>query len=191
MKSRQVEPSWRLRDRGTSNKDIHKEEHKEILVQAHYSILRGIGSKVKRRMSVENYNIKLVSQLWIGIRNCFFLSNESAVQALKDEIQYWDVEKAGSWNQFTDGLQRLYSRLDIAAGARSFTPSDKLHKLRNVLCKLDSEKEKAICNQVKIMVDSDQAGTTSLACYEKCFTFADKRMKLLIITWYLSCRPFR
>ena len=154
-------------------KDVDlKLRHELIMKQARYAVYRSLGDTIKREIAKENYNTAR-----IAVRSCFYLRDESTIQQIRDATMNWDLEKAGSWDAFTDGLERFYSRLDIIAGDRSFTLSDKLHKLRSVLYKLDGEKEKQIFNQLEIMVDSSEKDPKAL--YEQCFKFADKRMKLL------------
>ena len=74
---------------------------------------------------------------------------------IRDDITKWDLEKAGGWNPFVEGLERLYS-LDICAATRSFTSSDKLYKLRNALSKLDGDREKGVFHQLELLVDTVQ-----------------------------------
>ena len=71
-----------------------------------------------------------------------------------------------------EGLERYYTRLDVIAGDRSYTPSDKLHKLRGVLSKLDGDREKSIFFQIDMIIDTTSGDAT--ATYKACFTFADK-----------------
>ena len=151
--------------------------HERILVQARYAIYRSLGSTIKREIAKEHYANTTVLDLWVAVRNCFFLRNESTIQQLRDEITVWDMEKAGSWATLIEGLERMYSRLDTIAADRTYTSSDKLHKLRSILSKLDGEKEKSIFNQVELLVDTSVSDIKET--YEKCFKFADKRMKII------------
>ena len=106
--------------------------------------------------------------MWIAVRNCFFLRNESTVQSLRDSINSWNIEKAGNWKQYVDGLECMYSRLNIVAGDRGYTPSDKLHKLRTTLAKMEGEKEKNICHQVELL-DIVEGEMTEMS--SKCWNF--------------------
>ena len=132
-----------------------------------------MGDSIKREIAKERLDIASVLDLWRAVRGCFFLSCEATVQQLRDEILQWDREKAGSWHAFTDGLERLYTRLDVVAGERSYNASDKLHKLRNVLSKLDGEKERNIYNQIELLIDSTDKEVNE--SYDQCYKFADKR----------------
>ena len=152
--------------------------HTVIMKQARYAVYRSLGDTIKREIAKEGFNTATVMDLWVAVRNCFYLRDESTVQQLRDAIMSWDMEKASNWDSYTEGLERYYSRLDIVAGSeRSFTYSDKLYKLRNTLSKLEGDKEKQIFNQIEVMVDASEKEPKSL--YEQCFKFADKRMKLL------------
>ena len=151
--------------------------HEVILSQARYILYTSIGSSIKREISKERFSVGNVLQLWTAIRSCFFLRDEGTIQQIRDDIMNWDLEKAGGWNLFVEGLERFYSRLDICAAARSYMPSDKLFKLRNVLSKLNGEKERSIYHQVELLVDTVSGDDT--AVYQACFKFADKRMKLI------------
>ena len=173
-----TQPTWEMDRPDGSDEDEMKQRYPIMLAQARYSVWRGIGPTIKREIAKEGFITTTVLDLWIAVRSCFFLRDESTVQQLRDDIASWDVEKAGSWSLFIDGLERYYSRLDIVAGQRSFTPSDKLHKLRMTLSKLDGDKEKNIFNQIELIIDTDP-GVDMKATYEKCFKFADKRMKVI------------
>jgi hypothetical protein len=154
-----------------------KVRHQQILQQARYAIYRSLGDTVKKEMAKERYDTSNAMHLWRAVRSCFYLIDESTVQQIRDDIQTLDLEKAGSWNSFTSDLEKLYARLDVVAGERSYTPSDKLHKLRNTLSKLEGEKEKNIANQIELLVDSSDKDPKDL--YDQCYKFADKRMKIL------------
>jgi hypothetical protein len=151
--------------------------HVTIMQQAKYAIYRSLGESIKREMAKERLVTTTVLDLWRAVRSCFYLVDESTIQQIRDDLLKWDLEKAGDWNTFTGELERLYARLDVVAGDRSYTPSDKLHKLRNILSKLEGEKEKNICNQIELLVDSSDKEVKDL--YDQCYRFADKRMKLL------------
>ena len=131
-----------------------------VLLQGRYVIYRCIGITIKKEISKAKYKTETLEQLWIAIRNCFYLEDEAAIQQIRDDIAAWDVEKAGTWSEWVAGIVKLYSRLDIVAKERTFHPSDKLFKLRNILSKLDGENERAIRGQVEIMVDQNIATKT-------------------------------
>jgi hypothetical protein len=130
-----------------------KARHAIIMTQARYSIYKSLGDSIKREIAKERFNTTNVLDLWRAVRSCFYIQDESTVQQLRDVITHWDIEKAGSWSAFVEGLERLYVRLDVVAGERSYTPSDKLHKLRSTLSKMEGEKEKNIFNQSELLVD--------------------------------------
>jgi len=116
----------------------------------------------------------------VAIRSCFYLDDEATIQQIRDDIATWDVDKAGSWAEWVAGIVKLYTRLDIVARDRTFHPSDKLFKLRSVLTKLDGEQERHIKAQVEIMVDQSLNNKASAKdLYEQCWSFVDRRMKLL------------
>ncbi len=157
-----------------------KARHDTIMLQAKYAVYRSLGESIKREIAKERLVTTTVVELWKAVRSCFYLVDESTVQQIRDDLMKWDLEKAGDWNKFTGELERLYARLDVVAGERSYTPSDKLHKLRNTLSKLEGEKERNICNQIELLVDSSDKEIKDL--YEQCYKFADKRMKLLNVS---------
>ena len=123
--------------------------HAQDMAQGRYVIYSSLGPTIKREVAKERFKTTSILDLWIAVRNCFYLRNESTVQSLRDSIIAWDIEKAGNWKLYGEGLERMYSRLDIVAGDRGYTPSDKLHKLRTVLSKMEGEKEKNISHQVE------------------------------------------
>ena len=154
-----------------------KAVHITVLKQSRYTLYRSIGTSIKKEIAKEKFATSNVLELWIAIRSCFYLRDESTIQQLRDDITAWDVEKAGGWNEFIEGIERYYTRLDVVAMERSYNSSDKLHKLRSVLQKLDGEREKSIFNQTELLVDTVAGDST--AVYNACFKFADKRMKLI------------
>ena len=82
------------------------------------------------------------------------------------------IEKAGSWKDWTEGIEKLYKRLDIVAQERTFTDSDKLFKLRNVMNRLDGEQERAIANQIEVIIDTSEKKVDEV--YTQCWKFVDK-----------------
>ena len=151
--------------------------HLPWLAQARYAIYRSLGDSIKREIAKQKYDVHNVNDLWLAVRYCFYLNDEATVQQIRDDIVRWDLDKAGSWDLYVEGIERLYQRLDTVAGSRSYNYSDKLHKLRQVLSKLDGEKERNIFNQVELLVDT--SSKTPEDMYQQAFSFADKRMKLI------------
>jgi len=136
-------------DINTDYEGEHKEaelkaRHALIVNQSRYAIYRSLGDTVKREIAKEHLSIEQVIDLWRAVRSCFYLQDEATVQQLRDDIARWDLEKAGGWNNFTEGLERYYKRLDVVAKERSFTPSDKLYKLYDQAFKFVDKRMKLI-----------------------------------------------
>jgi len=122
----EADPKADLRpDEKDCNLDIR---HALIMKQARYAIYRSLGDTIKREIAKEKLDTTNVCDLWRAIRSCFYLEDEATIQQLRDDIGQLDIEKAGSWANFCDQLERLYTRLDVVAGERSFTSSDKLYE---------------------------------------------------------------
>jgi hypothetical protein len=78
--------------------------YKAIVSQARYSIHRSLGESIKKEVAKMGLPTGSVVELWTAVRSCFFLLDESTVQQLRDDIVGWDVDKAGSWHAFVEGL---------------------------------------------------------------------------------------
>ena len=154
-----------------------KVRHDLIMTQSRFVLWKGIGESIKREITREQLVTATSMDLWVAIRSCFYLHDESTTQQIKGDIWALDMGSAGSWTLFAEQIQRLYSRLETIAPDRCYNASDKLHKLTNVLKKLEGEAEKSLFVQVELMIDGTDKEAREL--YDQIYRFTDKRMRTM------------
>src|ERR1043165_4270895 len=79
---------------------VTAERNKIVHQQGRYVIYRSIGQTIKREIIKTKSETKNLADLWVAIRDCFYLNDEASVQQIRDDIAGWDLEKAGNWNDW-------------------------------------------------------------------------------------------